>query len=339
MNTPPAHSDLSPVSIGQCLAKHWQLEEALLTYLPLGFGSHHWLATFPGGQTLFVTADSIVDSPDSADTLHRSMTTAWRLRHRADIVEVVAALPTMTGELVVPVNERWLMAVFPFLPLERGAWGAFRNEADSNQGLRLVARIHQVDRSLVSPDLPVRETFLIPHRDSMIERLGKPGEWNSGPYGEATRELLHRHSDAIRAGFALHDRLATLALAEPDDWVVTHGEPHAGNILRRADADGMVIVDWDTCAYAPRERDLWQLFPPDSTSVDYLQEYLAVTSLGREAISEDRLALYRLRWDLEEIAIYSHWFAKEHEDTEDMRGGWNGLVSSVELLAGHIARF
>ena len=40
------------------------------------------------------------------------------------------------------------------------------------------------------------------------------------------------------------------------ELVVTHGEPHAGNVMRRSDGRHL-LVDWDTVAVAPPERDLW----------------------------------------------------------------------------------
>ena len=38
---------------------------------------------------------------------------------------------------------------------------------------------------------------------------------------------------------------------------MTHGEPHAGNVMRTD--EGRLLVDWDTVALAPPERDLWML--------------------------------------------------------------------------------
>jgi thiamine kinase-like enzyme len=38
-------------------------------------------------------------------------------------------------------------------------------------------------------------------------------------------------------------------------YVITHGEPHPGNLLRtRA---GLRLIDWDMTALARPERDLW----------------------------------------------------------------------------------
>jgi spectinomycin phosphotransferase len=45
--------------------------------------------------------------------------------------------------------------------------------------------------------------------------------------------------------------------AESGPVVVTHGEPHPGNILRAA--GGLYLIDWDTVGLALPERDLWMV--------------------------------------------------------------------------------
>ncbi|MFG2077560.1 phosphotransferase family protein [Nonomuraea maritima] len=39
--------------------------------------------------------------------------------------------------------------------------------------------------------------------------------------------------------------------------VLTHGEPHPGNVLRAGSRT--LLVDWDTVGTAPPERDLWHV--------------------------------------------------------------------------------
>ena len=63
---------------------------------------------------------------------------------------------------------------------------------------------------------------------------------------------------ADRAG-RLRERLADFDRrvdeASGADLVVTHGEPHPGNLVMVEDSP--VLVDWDTVGLAPPERDLW----------------------------------------------------------------------------------
>ena len=41
-----------------------------------------------------------------------------------------------------------------------------------------------------------------------------------------------------------YDRMASLIAADRDEWVITHGEPKANNIL--ITSNGPVMIDWDT---------------------------------------------------------------------------------------------
>jgi aminoglycoside phosphotransferase (APT) family kinase protein len=43
------------------------------------------------------------------------------------------------------------------------------------------------------------------------------------------------------------------------DEVLTHGEPHPGNLIQVGSR--WMLVDWDTTLVAPPERDLWLLDP------------------------------------------------------------------------------
>jgi spectinomycin phosphotransferase len=105
--------------------------------------------------------------------------------------------------------------------------------------------------------------------------------------------------------------------------VLTHGEPHPGNLLQRE--GGYLLVDWDTVGLAPPERDLWSV----AESPEDLERY--AKAAGRTP-NASALALYRLRWDLEEASIYVDWFRAPHERSPDMEQGWQELVETV----GHL---
>jgi spectinomycin phosphotransferase len=116
-----------------------------------------------------------------------------------------------------------------------------------------------------------------------------------------------------------YDLQAGRVLAEPGDWVVTHGEPHSANVIREP-AGGLRLVDWDTALLAPRERDLWMILDAGMTGRD---EYREVT--GPVRLDEKALAFYRERWALAEICMYVAEFRRPHGETEDTRASWEEL--------------
>jgi spectinomycin phosphotransferase len=118
----------------------------------------------------------------------------------------------------------------------------------------------------------------------------------------------------------------TAAGIEP---VITHGEPHPGNFIR---ADGrLFIVDWDTAALAPPERDLWMLGPDAGDSLTrYTQAF------GRQLDSAS-MRLYRLRWLLDDIGLFVAYLRSAHVESADTQHAWESLSLSLAWAAGRPA--
>jgi len=342
MNTPPPLTNLDPRELSVVIASRWGLPPLHVTYQAVGFGSHHWRADAGdgSGRRWFVTADEGGGIAGSAAMLRRALGAAAALRDPAGggIAQVVAPLPDRSGELVATLDDgRWAVALYPWLDVEPSAFGAFASETDRSAAQCLIARVHAAT-ARIPEHLPDRDDFRIPLRDELEDALNGLGvPWSGGPYTGQTQSLLREAQDSIWRALADYDRLGERVRADPGDypWVLTHGEPHAGNIVRRRDG-GLAIVDWDTCAMAPRERDLWQMLSPaadpDADLVAYQEE------AGDIPVSTDALALYRLRWDLSEVAIYVQWFRSPHEATEDMRTGFGGLRESLGNLIARSPR-
>jgi spectinomycin phosphotransferase/16S rRNA (guanine(1405)-N(7))-methyltransferase len=140
-------------------------------------------------------------------------------------------------------------------------------------------------------------------------------EWCSGSYAQRAQELLRAHAEDLPVLIAAYRSLARRAGSWPERMVITHGEPHAGNVI--VTAGGLALIDWDTTLLAPPERDLWGL-AEDGASL--LGCYVAAT--GTE-INDG--ALYRPRWDLAEVGGYLSQFRSPHEETADTRQSWKEL--------------
>ena len=114
------------------------------------------------------------------------------------------------------------------------------------------------------------------------------------------------------------DELARAA-ADGGPAVITHGEPHPGNIMRSASR--LLLIDWDTAGLALPERDLWLAAGDDVRAAD---RYAELT--GRR-VSGAAMDLYRLRWSLDyDIALFVGDFRGPHEQDEDTELAWAGLT-------------
>ena len=109
--------------------------------------------------------------------------------------------------------------------------------------------------------------------------------------------------------------------------VLTHGETHPGNTMLTA--EGWVLVDWDTALVAPPERDLWSLDPGDGSVLRGYADATGVTP------SQALLELYRIRWDLADLAVGVSRFRRHHPGSPDDDKSWDDLCSLVvRLTAG-----
>ncbi|HEU0165816.1 MAG TPA: phosphotransferase [Thermomicrobiales bacterium] len=325
MRTQP--TDLSLSLLRDTVIEHWGLTDPQLTYLPLGFGSHHWnVVDAASGERWFATVDDhrnprmVVTPAASLDALRRAMRTAAALHDEAGLAFVLAPTPNREGGVLRSIGATaYSIVLFPYVEGTSAPYGAFASEADRLETLRLVGRVHAAT-GLVPEGLPRRETFLIPRREDLFVLLDDlEAPWESGPYAEGARDLLRANRGDILRAFVRYDALVAAVEADPEPWVVTQGEPHAGNILRTT-AGMLLLVDWDTCMLGPKERDLWMLDEGPATDWTVYLEETGATTVSRRVID-----LYRMWWDLCEISEFASWFRAPHEATEDTAIGWNAL--------------
>ena len=152
----------------------------------------------------------------------------------------------------------------------------------------------------------------------VLQEVDQP--WTGGPFSEPARSKLAAHSDVVSEWLTTFDELAAVcrAVAEP---VITHGEPHPGNLIR-FDTE-LLLVDWDTVALALPERDVWML---DDGSTESLAPYTAAT--GR-LVDNTAINLYRLAWILSDIAAFVVLFRSEHERNDGTEKKWGALIQSL----------
>jgi spectinomycin phosphotransferase len=152
-----------------------------------------------------------------------------------------------------------------------------------------------------------------------LEELGRP--WDGGPFSEAARRELAANADLVRDWLASFDDLAARVASHAAPVVITHGEPHPGNLIR-VDG-GFRLIDWDTAAMTPPERDLWML---DDGSGEDLSAYRQAS--GR-TVDDTAIALYRLAWRLTDIGLFTALLRSDHGRNQGTEKAWNGLRDSL----------
>jgi spectinomycin phosphotransferase len=303
--------DFDAAELYGLLADGWSFHLERADYAAVGGGSYHWVVTDLQGRRAFVTLDDLDNKPWLGDTrdavfdgLRRAFDTAGALRN-AGLAFVVAPILTNTGETLRRAGPLYTVALFPFVAGRAGTYGRY-DDAERAAIQAMLAELHQTTPAVRSTarrldlDLPGRRYI-----ESALEDLNEA--WSGGPLAEPARRALATHAADVAELLALFDRLRAHVAGRSVDWVVTHGEPHAANVMRTGES--YVLVDWDTVALAPPERDLWMLARDDDRDVDRLA-----------------VDFFRITWDLEDIAAFTNVLRSPHRESADTRKAYDGLT-------------
>jgi spectinomycin phosphotransferase len=317
-----------PGTLPEALADGWGFVVSTIDYDAVGFGSYHWRATDRAGRRAFVTVDDLDRKPWLGDTLDeafaglaRSFDTAVALRE-AGLEFVVAPITAADGTSVRRIADRYSVALFPFVGGRAGEFGEYETENERVAVARLLAELHRATPAVES--IARRIDLRLAGRAGLEAALGDLDRpWSGGPYAERARLALAIRASEVVEVLGLFDRLARDVVDGRAAWVVTHGEPHAANVMR-TDA-GLALIDWDTVALAPRERDLWMLA---GETPDAMTGYAEATGHRPDAVAID---FFRLMWDLADLASFTEVLRSPHDDNDDTAKAYAGLLWCVAV--------
>jgi spectinomycin phosphotransferase len=292
-----APENLDGSSVIDVLRHGWDFDAVTADYVAVGAGSYHWDVRDTNDRRAFATVDDLGlktwlgDTRDAAfDGLRAAFDTSVALRD-GGLLFVVAPTPTREGESLRRLDPQYAIALFPFVEGEAGNFGCYK-DGDREAIVAMLAELHRAP----APPAVRSAGLTIPGRQHLENALLDLDEtWTGGPLSEPARETVKNSASELAELLSLADRLAAEAEERGARHVVTHGEPHAANVMRTN--DGRVLVDWDTVALAPPERDLWMLVDDDR--------------------HDAALDFFRLTWDLKDIAEYLNALRSPHEENED----------------------
>jgi Phosphotransferase enzyme family len=318
-------TDFDETALAAALTREWGVAVSSLTHAPVGFGSHHWVATDPAGGRWFVTVDDLrvtrkadSESPAAAfGRLRRALDTARALRDTGAKF-VVAPIPTAGGDPVVRLGDVWAAAVYPHVEGDSFAWDDWTGEEHRRGVLDMVVGVHAAPPAV--RDLADLDDLAVPHRDAVEAGLAGQPPAGDGPYAARTAALLTANAEAIAAWFAGYDRMAAAVAHDRD--VLTHGETHPGNSMRTA--DGWRLIDWDTALVAPPERDLWLL------GEEMTAAYATATGV---VARPETIETYRRWWDVADLAVAVARFRGPHTGGEDDDSTWAIIERLVRELS------
>ena len=315
-------ADISDTDVSAALDCQWALTVQELSYLPVGFGGHHWLAVEQTGSRWFVTVSDLAAPSRPLPELPAAMQTAHWLAAEAGLEFVVAPVPTRAGQVIGSLDSRHALTLFHYVDAAPGRIENPTGDGDRAAIIDMLARLHTVTpQGIQVPSRP----FELARRQAIDQALASLRvPWTGGPYAEPGRELLARYERPLRQAFARFEELLYQVREAGGPYVITHGEPHPGNVLHTR--DGLRLVDWDMTAQARPERDLWWVISDEQDAVRYSWR-------TGWTVNKDALELYRLHFGLEDIAEFLSDIRGPHQETADTLMSWTELQHTLESIA------
>ena len=221
--------DVSEAQIRSCLVDRYGLATAQIVSLPIG-----------------ADKDTAVYRVVAQDR------TAYFLKlRRGEVEETAAVLPKFLGDqgvkqTIAPIEtidqrptsslERYRLVLFPFVEGRSGfdVQLSDRNWADLGVGLRA---IHNVDVPPAILRKLQRETYSARWREIVKAVLARTDEETVDPVAAKLAEFLRAKHDEILKIVDKAERLATGLRGRSTEFVLCHGDIHAGNVLIDAKGD------------------------------------------------------------------------------------------------------
>jgi spectinomycin phosphotransferase len=326
VKAPPEGFDEAALSVA--VADRWRIDVESISYEAVGGGSHHWLLRTVDADYRFLTVDDLGTKPwlgADPDSTFAGLDAAFktaRLLRAAGLDFVVAPIPAADGAVATRLDRRFSASLFPYISGRAGTFGEEFSRRDRQDLLALWAKLHQA--TPLVREAARRRSLDVPGRSDLedaLTNLQRP--WTGGPYSERAREWLTANRDLVAASLDRYDRLAGEVATK--EFVITHGEPHGGNLIRTE--DGLVLIDWDTVALAPPERDLWML---DDGTAEGLRAYTGATG---HVIDRSALDFYRLAWLVTDVAAFTNELRQPHSDDANTAHAWRAFRITGESLS------
>lgn len=269
-------------------------------------------------QAAFLTVDDLDSKPwiaghrDAAfDGLAAAYGAAWALEH-GGISFAVGPLRTRREAVVLRLAARYSQALFPFVEGTPGTCDPL-GTAGRDALIRQLAELH---RTLPPPGLGLsRRPYAIPERAALMAALDQLGSrWEAGPLAEPARQALAARAADVTSWLGELEALAGLLRQDDADLVVTHGEPHPGNLIHT-----------DAGARADRLGHR-RARPSRARPVDARRRHPGMPSpapgTGRAHDLRQAMEFCRLAWTLSDIASFVQMFRSPHRETR-----WLGTSS------------
>ena len=317
---------MSTAQVADTVRREWRLEVTAARWVPDASPDWHLELEDGDGPRWTVT---LHQAPTAADRAARLA--AWQATGRLQLGFAVAPVPTRDARVAVDVAPGLLLTLAPQQTGEPFPAGSLPDDDARCQLASALGELHSVAKPR---RLPVWRPRV--GRDSLttladLERCLGQDNWDGGPWSGPASRLVSETRAVLGQALRRFRLLGAAVTGTPERWVVTHGAPYGGNLVRTA--DGLRLLDWTQLAVAPRERDLFDALGRAEGDEPWFA-YLAAG--GRpDPLAPDTVELFALERQLSVVCEHAVRFSRPHHDTEDDRRCFADLEQELgTLVAG-----
>ena len=292
--------DPSPVpdaALLACARDQFDRPATAITFLPLGYDANAWAYRLTAGDDIFLKVRR------GAAALPGLLAP----RHVRDqgIEGVLAPLPARDGRLWAQLGE-FSVTLQPFVA-GRDAWDSGLSD---DQWVAFGELLRHVHALLVPPELAVHlvaETFTPDHLDYLPRLAARAqGPTPNDPVAAELVAVWRAHEATIAALLARTAALGERLRHTDRPRVLCHADAYLGNVLV-GDDGRLWLIDWDSAALAPRERDLMFVIGGIAAGqVSPRQTELFMRGYGPVNADPVALTYYRCAWAVQDIAAFGH---------------------------------
>ena len=337
---------IDKTALVETVRREYGLHIERLTFVPVGWVAHCYIADCAGGERYFLKIGS--DSgqiPTAASDLDFYLPLTWQLCSQRILPHIACPVKTRTGQFTVRF-EKHLLILFDFIEGKTVGFGGLSDDILVKLA-RLVGILHK-STSQIKVEHPFYERFDIAFENDLVNSLDvladmTPGDRNGK---QELRTLLLPRKDEILGYLNRLKELQALARATGKEMVVCHTDLHGENLMMD-DQGNLYILDWEGAMTAPPEHDLfffawddsfWDLFLPN-----YEREF------GPVSLDSNVFGFYYYRRNLEDLTA---WIVRilyhntdEEQDQADLRwvvedciSGWPYLETTIRGIETKLAQ-
>jgi spectinomycin phosphotransferase len=312
--------------VAAAVQREWGVDVTHAEHAAVGAGAWHWVVGDDLGPQWFATVDPVPTAEERRERLD-AYDAAYQLAHHLPFV--AAPVHTRDARIAVDVAPGKLLTVAPYLEGTSGS-GPFADDTERAEVAALLGDLHSFVRPRHLPVWRPRVGWRARSHRGDLESCLASDAWAGGPYSLPACRLVGDARPVLRACLKRFTLLGAAVNGSISRWVVTHGEPHTAHVVRTP--DGPRLVDWETLALAPRERDLREVLGASEGEDPW---YAYVEAGGRpEPLSPDTVELFALQWHLSVVTDHAVRFSRPHRGTADDQRCFaeleDGLASLVE---------